>query len=220
MIIGIPKEIKQNEKRVSLLPHSVSQIAKLGHKVVVQKGAGMESGISDKEFENEGASILKDINSVYNESDVIIKVKEPLDIELDLIKDSQIIFTFFHFAADKKLLSKFIETNAIAVAYETVEDLNGNLPLLTPMSEIFESFCVDEIPVTILLFIMLDFFVISVPGFFINEDLTSMSILFNLASWIETGCITLAPSDAISNISSYEITLIFLALFSLFGSVV
>jgi len=136
MIIGIPKEIKPNEKRVSLLPHSVSQIAKLGHKVVVQKGAGMESGISDKEFENEGASILKDINSIYNESDIIIKVKEPLDIELDLIKDSQIIFTFFHFAADKKLLSKFIETNAIAVAYETVEDLNGNLPLLTPMSEI------------------------------------------------------------------------------------
>tara|TARA_Y100000768_G_C23951515_1_gene670474 strand:- start:95 stop:1216 length:1122 start_codon:yes stop_codon:yes gene_type:complete len=136
MIIGIPKEIKPNEKRVSLLPHSIRQIAKLGHKVVVQKGAGMESGISDKEFENEGASILKDINSVYKESDVIIKVKEPLDIELDLIKDSQIIFTFFHFAADRKLLSKFIETNAIAVAYETVEDLNGNLPLLTPMSEI------------------------------------------------------------------------------------
>ena len=136
MIIGVPKEIKANEKRVSLLPHSVRQIVALGHNIVVQKNAGLESGISDSEYEKEGAQILPDINSVYEKSDVIIKVKEPLDVELELIRDSQIIFTFFHFAADKHLLEKFIETNAIAVAYETVEDSKGNLPLLTPMSEI------------------------------------------------------------------------------------
>ena len=136
MVIGVPKEIKANEKRVSLLPHSVRQIVGLGHNIVVQKNAGIESGISDSEYEKEGAQILPDINSVYEKSDVIIKVKEPLDVELELIRDSQIIFTFFHFAADKHLLEKFIKTNAIAVAYETVQDSKGNLPLLTPMSEI------------------------------------------------------------------------------------
>ena len=88
----------------------------------------------DSEYEKEAHKFF-DI-SIYEKSDVIIKVKEPLDVELELIRDSQIIFTFFHFAADKHLLEKFIETNAIAVAYETVEDSKGNLPLLTPMSEI------------------------------------------------------------------------------------
>ena len=90
----------------------------------------------------------------------------------------------------------------------------------TPISETFESFWVEEIPVIILLLIILDLFVINVPGFLINEDFTSISILFNLASCIDTGCITLAPSDAISSISSYEITFIFFALSNLFGSVV
>tara|TARA_Y100000768_G_scaffold349342_1_gene298832 strand:+ start:774 stop:1895 length:1122 start_codon:yes stop_codon:yes gene_type:complete len=136
MIIGVPKEIKTNEKRVSLLPHLVKDIISLGHNVVVQNGAGLESGISNNAYENEGAKILPSIEDVYRESDIIVKVKEPLDSELDLIKDSQIIFTFFHFAADKNLLQKFISTNAIAVAYETVEDQKSTLPLLTPMSEI------------------------------------------------------------------------------------
>jgi len=136
MVVGVPKEIKTNEKRVSLLPHLVRDIKKLGHSVVVQKNAGLESGISDKAYIKEGASILKSIEDVYASSDLIVKVKEPLNSELDLIKESQIIFTFFHFAADKELLQKFINTNAIAVAYETVRDKNGALPLLTPMSEI------------------------------------------------------------------------------------
>ena len=136
MIIGVPKEIKTNEKRVSLLPHLVRDITSLGHHVVVQDGAGLESGIDNSSYVNEGAKILPSIESVYNQSDIIVKVKEPLDSELDLIKDSQIIFTFFHFAADKNLLQKFMRTNAIAIAYETVEDKKSSLPLLTPMSEI------------------------------------------------------------------------------------
>ena len=136
MVVGVPKEIKQNEKRVSLLPHLVKPINKLGHKVIVQSGAGEESGVSDNAYIKEGAEIASSINDIYNLSDLVIKVKEPLDSELELIKDSQIIFTFFHFAGDRNLTDKFIQTNAIAVAYETVEDEYGNLPLLTPMSEI------------------------------------------------------------------------------------
>ena len=136
MVVGVPKEIKTNEKRVSLLPHLVKEITQLGHSVVVQKEAGIESGIGDNSYAQEGATILSSIEEVYAQADIIVKVKEPLDLELALIRDSQIIFTFFHFAADEKLLQKFINTNAIAVAYETVEDSSKALPLLTPMSEI------------------------------------------------------------------------------------
>ncbi len=136
MIVGVPKEIKANEKRVSLLPHLVSDVTQLGHRVVVQKGAGLESGVQDSSYIEAGAKILESIEDVYYQADIIVKVKEPLDSELKLIRDSQIIFTFFHFAADRDLLQKFINTNAIAVAYETVEDKKENLPLLTPMSEI------------------------------------------------------------------------------------
>ena len=136
MIVGVPKEVKSNEKRVSLLPHLVKPISDLGHKVIIQKGAGKESGVSDSAYINEGAKIMPSIEDIYSSSDLIVKVKEPLDHELSLIKDSQIIFTFFHFAADRSLTENFIKTNAIAVAYETVEDREGKLPLLTPMSEI------------------------------------------------------------------------------------
>ena len=136
MIIGVPKEIKSDEKRVSVLPHLIRPICNLGHKVIIQKGAGVESGISDEAYAKEGAQVAETINDVYKESDIIIKVKEPLELELSLIKESQIIFTFFHFAGDRKLTEDFIKTKAIAVAYETVEDSSGSLPLLTPMSEI------------------------------------------------------------------------------------
>ena len=95
MVVGVPKEIKTNEKRVSLLPHLVKEITQLGHSVVVQKEAGIESGIGDNSYAQEGATILSSIEEVYAQADIIVKVKEPLDLELALIRDSQIIFTFF-----------------------------------------------------------------------------------------------------------------------------
>ena len=136
MIVGVPKEIKPDEKRVSVLPHLVKTIVNLGHEVLVQNGAGKGSGISDSLYVSEGASIVQNIEEVYKKSDIIVKVKEPMDSELSLIKKSQIIFTYFHFAANVKLTKKFLKTNAIAIAYETVENSDGSLPLLTPMSEI------------------------------------------------------------------------------------
>jgi len=135
MIVGIPKEIKNNEKRVSLLPHLVQPIIKKGHKVIVQADAGSESGFSDELYFKEGAKIVPTLKDVYSQSDLIVKVKEPLEEEIPLIKESQIIFTFFHFGGDKKLLDSFLKTKATAIAYETVEE-DGALPLLAPMSEI------------------------------------------------------------------------------------
>ena len=136
MIVGIPKEIKSDEKRVSVLPYLIKPILNLGHQVLFQKGAGIESGVSDSAYEKEGALLVNSIEDIYKESDLIIKVKEPLDSELSLIRESQIVFTFFHFGGDKDLTEKFMKTKAIAVAYETVENSDGSLPLLTPMSEI------------------------------------------------------------------------------------
>ncbi len=135
MIVGVPKEIKNNEKRVSLLPHLIQPIIKKNHKVIVQDGAGLESGFSNELYSNEGATIVPKLEDVYKESDLIIKVKEPLEEEIPLIRESQMIFTFFHFGGDRKLLDNFLATKATAIAYETVEE-NGALPLLAPMSEI------------------------------------------------------------------------------------
>ena len=136
MILGVPKEIKSDEKRVSLLPYLVKPVSDLGYEVLIQEGAGIESGVPDEAYIQEGAKIAESIEEVYSKSDVIVKVKEPLKSELSLIKESQVIFTFFHFAGDRELTEKFIKTKAIAVAYETVETSDGSLPLLTPMSEI------------------------------------------------------------------------------------
>ena len=136
MIVGVPKEIKPDEKRVSVLPHLVKPIIELGHSFIIQKGAGEESGFSDNLYSSEGATIVEAIEDVYASADFIIKVKEPLEEEVRLIKDSQILFTFFHFAAYTDLLENFLKKNAIAIAYETVEDEKGALPLLTPMSEV------------------------------------------------------------------------------------
>jgi alanine dehydrogenase len=135
MIVGIPKEIKNNEKRVSLLPHLIQPIIKKNHKVIVQDGAGLESGFSNELYSSEGATIVSSLEDVYRESDLVIKVKEPLEEEIPMIRESQMIFTFFHFGGDRKLLDSFLATKATAIAYETVEE-NGTLPLLAPMSEI------------------------------------------------------------------------------------
>jgi len=134
MIIGIPKEIKNNENRVGMTPAGVAELVKHGHLVFVQHTAGEGSGFSDEEYAKAGARILDTILDVYRESEMIVKVKEPIKEEYPLIKSEQILFTYFHFASDEELLLAMLENQAICVAYETVEAEDGSLPLLKPMS--------------------------------------------------------------------------------------
>tara|TARA_B100000886_G_scaffold17631_1_gene11310 strand:+ start:2907 stop:4013 length:1107 start_codon:yes stop_codon:yes gene_type:complete len=136
MKIGIPKEIKNSEHRVGITPSGVLTLVENKHDVFVQSGAGLGSRFSDDEYRFVGAKILKTIEEVYDISEMIIKVKEPLKKEYSLIKEGQIIYTFFHFASSKELTQAMIDSNSICIAYETVENLDGSLPLLTPMSEV------------------------------------------------------------------------------------
>lgn len=136
MIIGIPKEIKNNENRVGMTPGGVTELIKKGHTVYVQHNAGSNSGFSDPEYEAAGAEILPDIESVYAIAEMIVKVKEPIAPEYKLIKKGQLLFTYFHFASDETLTRAMIETGAVCLAYETVEKADGSLPLLVPMSEV------------------------------------------------------------------------------------
>ena len=136
MKIGIPKEIKNNEFRVAITPRGVEELISHGHEVYVEKNAGINSNFSDNEYKNAGAKILDDNISIFNISDLILKVKEPIEKEYKLIKENQIVFTYFHFASHRPLLDAMIENKSICIAYETVEDDNGSLPLLTPMSEV------------------------------------------------------------------------------------
>ncbi|MBI4604354.1 MAG: alanine dehydrogenase [Planctomycetes bacterium] len=135
-IVGVPKEIKQDGDRVAIAPSGVHALVERGHQVLIQKGAGLGSGISDAEYKHAGASIVDDPSEVYGGSQVVAKVKEPLPQEHGLIRPGQSIFTFFHFAASRELTEAMIESGATCVAYETLRDRNGRLPLLTPMSEV------------------------------------------------------------------------------------
>jgi len=136
MIIGVPKEIKNNESRVSMTPAGVNELVKRGHQVFVQKSAGVGSGFQDEEYVESGATILDTIEAVYDKAEMIVKVKEPIKSEYGLIKEGQIVFTYFHFASSKPLTDAMIKSKAICIAYETVEDAEGTLPLLQPMSEV------------------------------------------------------------------------------------
>ena len=136
MIIGIPKEIKDSEHRVGMTPSGVQTLIQNGHDVYVQNSAGQGSGYSDKDFSNVGAKLLKTIEDIYNISEMIIKVKEPLKKEYSLIKKGQIIYTFFHFASSLELTKAMIDSKSVCIAYETVENPDKSLPLLTPMSEV------------------------------------------------------------------------------------
>ena len=136
MIIGVPKEIKNNENRVSLTPGGVLEMVKHGHTVYVQSTAGDASGIHDEEYVHAGAQILPDIQSVYAKADMIIKVKEPIAEEYKLVRAGQLLFTYFHFASNEELTRAMIASKAICVAYETVEKADASLPLLIPMSEV------------------------------------------------------------------------------------
>lgn len=136
MKVGIPKEIKNNESRVGMTPAGVAELVKHGHEVYVQHTAGENSGFSDKMYEDVGAQILPTIEDVYQISDMIVKVKEPIEPEYSLIKKGQLVFTYFHFACDKALTDAMINSGGVCLAYETVQLDNNSLPLLTPMSEV------------------------------------------------------------------------------------
>lgn len=144
MIIGVPKEIKNHEYRVAIVPAGVRQLIKHGHRVIVETGAGNGSGFADKDYIDEGAEIARNPLEVYDQAQMIVKVKEPLEPEFPLIKPDHIVFTYFHFASSKELTEKMMQTGAVCIAYETVETEDGHLPLLTPMSEVAGRLAVQE----------------------------------------------------------------------------
>jgi len=136
MIIGVPKEVKSHENRVALQPGGALQLIKNGHHVLIQKGAGNGTGFTDEMYSQAGADIVDDVEALWQRSEMIMKVKEPIAEEYPRMRDGQIIFTYFHFAADEALTKAVIDSGCIAIAYETVEKSDGSLPLLIPMSEV------------------------------------------------------------------------------------
>jgi alanine dehydrogenase len=144
MIIGVPKEIKNNENRVGVTPAGVSALVKAGHTVYVQANAGIGSGFSDDDYISAGAAMLSNIEEVYSIAEMIIKVKEPIAEEYPLIKENQLLFTYFHFASYEPLTKAMIERKAVCLAYETVEKTDKSLPLLVPMSEVAGRMSVQE----------------------------------------------------------------------------
>lgn len=136
MIIGVPKEIKTNENRVALTPAGAFELIKRGHTVYVQSTAGLGSGFHDSAYEDVGAKILPTIEATYDIAEMIIKVKEPIESEYALIKENQLVFTYFHFASYQPLTEAMVKSKATCLAYETVESPDGSLPLLVPMSEV------------------------------------------------------------------------------------
>ncbi|MFC0181723.1 L-alanine dehydrogenase [Pseudarcicella hirudinis] len=144
MIIGVPKEIKNNENRVAVTPAGVAEFKKNGHVVYVQSSAGIGSGFSDKEYEKAGATVLSTIEEVYAIAEMICKVKEPIASEYNLIKENQLLFTYFHFASSEELTHAMIARKAICLAYETVEKTDRSLPLLVPMSEVAGRMAIQE----------------------------------------------------------------------------
>jgi alanine dehydrogenase len=136
VIVGIPKEIKDNEYRVAATPEGARELTHAGHEVVVETGAGVGSALPDEDFENAGAKIVPDADAVFAAADMIVKVKEPQPQEYDRFREGQVLFTYLHLAADKALTEFLMERNVPSVAYETVQLPDGSLPLLAPMSEI------------------------------------------------------------------------------------
>ena len=136
MKIGIPKEIKNNENRVGMTPAGVAELVKHGHTGYVQQSAGENSGFSDEKYLEAGAEILPAIEDVYATADMIVKVKEPIEPEYPLVREGQVVFTYFHFACDRELTEAMMKSRGVCIAYETVQLADGSLPLLIPMSEV------------------------------------------------------------------------------------
>lgn len=136
MKVGVPKEIKNNECRVGMTPAGVAELVKRGHTVFVQNTAGTGSGFADEMYAEAGAVILPDMESVYREAEMIVKVKEPIEPEYSLVREGQVVFTYFHFACERELTEAMMRSKAVCIAYETVQLADGTLPLLVPMSEV------------------------------------------------------------------------------------
>jgi alanine dehydrogenase len=144
MKIGVPKEIKTNENRIALVPAGAETLVTAGHSVLIETGAGLGSGFSDTDYTSVGAKIAPDAATVWKDSDMIMKVKEPIKSEWPHMRKGQLIFTYFHFAADEELTKAHLKSGATCVAYETVELPTRELPLLTPMSEVAGRMAVQE----------------------------------------------------------------------------
>ncbi len=144
MIVGVPREIKQDEYRVAMLPVGVEELTRAGHRVLIERGAGLGSGISDEEYAENGAILADTSRQIFAESELIVKVKEPQPQEWPLLRRGQIVFTYFHFAADEKLTRSVLATGVTAAAYETLKGKHGDLPCLTPMSEVAGRMSIQE----------------------------------------------------------------------------
>lgn len=144
MIIGVPREIKPDEYRVAMLPVGVEELVAQGHQVVIQAGAGLGSGLADHAYLQAGAKLVAGIEDVYGQANLIVKVKEPQQEEFPLIGSRHAIFTYFHFAASRELTDAMLATQATCLAYETLSDEKGRLPLLTPMSEVAGRMSIQE----------------------------------------------------------------------------
>jgi alanine dehydrogenase len=144
MIVGVPKEIKLDEYRVAMLPVGVEELVRRGHQVLVEAGAGLGSGIADHDYLRQGCELVGGPAEIFARADLVVKVKEPMPSELPLIRTGQTLFTYFHFAADRKLTEAMLASGATCVAYETLADDRGRLPLLTPMSEVAGRMSIQE----------------------------------------------------------------------------
>jgi len=136
MIIGVPKEIKLQEHRIGLTPESVKILTEKGHEVLIQNNGGFEAGFTNEDYKYVGAKILDAAEDIFKQADIIVKVKEPQMNEVAMIRENQIIYTYLHLAAAKELTEGLIKSKAVCIAYETVTDENGRLPLLAPMSAV------------------------------------------------------------------------------------
>ncbi len=143
-VVGVPNEIKTHESRVAIIPVGVEELTRRGHRVLIQAGAGQGSGISDEQYREHGAEIVPDAADVWGQADLIVKVKEPLPVEWPLMQPGQVVFTYFHFAADELLTHAVMRSGITAIAYETIRDAQGRLPLLTPMSEVAGRMSIQE----------------------------------------------------------------------------
>jgi alanine dehydrogenase len=144
MIIGVPKEIKNNENRVGMTPSGVTELVERGHSVYIQSSAGEGSGFTDEEYVSVGAKILSTIEEIYSIAEMIVKVKEPIATEYPLIKEGQLLFTYFHFASSEPLTHAMLKNKSVCLAYETVEKADRSLPLLIPMSEVAGRMSIQE----------------------------------------------------------------------------
>lgn len=144
MIVGVPREIKADEYRIGMVPVVAETLAKRGHTVLIERGAGEGTGFTDDMYASAGARIVDSATEIFGESDMVVKVKEPQPVEIEMLRDGQILFTYLHLAADKKLTEGCLNSGCIGIAYETLVDRHGRLPLLTPMSEVAGKMSIQE----------------------------------------------------------------------------